>query len=379
MLIRSLALATSVAWTTQAFLIPSSISDVIPGIEGKADVLPDLQQNGILLKLECPECSTAHSHSHPEFVPYHDESSALVLNFTVVGPSNKALHLNGVQIYPHIIGAVEPMSAPQIGSGQSLGEYVTMKHELAAMGIDAPMASARLGYALMAQQSRPSHDLKDQIISLSFRVVEVGDVFVSGLDRVDLTMIRTDNDELILLNAEKSPVRGDVSSPAERGHAGEAKECSRFPLLCKWKALAAGKFHGMKSSFGGCRKSRPEHQVPPRFRHHQSHGSHHHRRPHRVAFLLRRVVLHVIVPVLIGIVAGMMASMVGMIVGQLVVLVWRRLSGRSPRVRRETIDDESDALPAESKGLLEDAELPEYEEAPQYEDVVAIVIEDEKK
>lgn len=371
MLIRSLALAVAGALTSQAFLIPSSISEGVPSTQDKTGVLPAVYQNGIMLKIDCNECSTGHLASTPEFAQYHDEMGALVLNFSIARSADQTLLLNDAPIYPHVTGTSESVTAPQIGASLSLGHYAMMKHDFAAMGVDAPAPSARLGYALMARQTRPSDDLNDQIVSISFRIVEVGDVFVTHLDRVEITLIRTDDNELILLNAEKIPIGGDVASPAQQGHAAEVKECSRFPLLCKWKALATAKFHGMKSSLGNCRKYRPHHHAPTRFRHHHDHGSHRQQHQPTVALVLRRVIVHVIVPVLVGIVAGMTAGMIGMLVGQLVVLLWRKVTGRGPQGSSEGSSGEHGFVTAESKGLLEEAELPQYEEAPQYEEVVA--------
>lgn len=143
---------------------------------------------------------------------------------------------------------------------------------------------------------------------------------------------------------------------AAKSHAGSAK------------AWAKGGCKGKKGPFGGHRGPFGGHRGPKgSYRPHGGHHGPHHGRP---AHILRQTLRFFIVPALLGVIGGLLASAVGMLVGQTIVFLWTRFhrGGQRGNIRIVEVaveDDEKDAL------IIE--ELP-----PQYSDVEAVIVEDEK-
>ena len=152
---------------------------------------------------------------------------------------------------------------------------------------------------------------------------------------------------------------------AAKAHAGAAKTWVKGG--CKGKK---GPFGGHRGPFGG--------RKGP-FNGHRPHGHGedrpHHGPPHRgrhFGHVLHQILRFFIVPALLGIIGGLLASAVGMIVGQLIVCVWTRFHRGAQRGNMRIIEvavgeDEKDAL------VLGSEELP-----PQYSDVEAVIVADDK-
>lgn len=224
-------------------------------------------------------------------------------------------------------------------------------------------------------------------------ISEIDNVYHRNVDSVDVTIILFENHEMLLVGAKRVPAKKDVPSPISRGQAGKGIEAAFAQFRFARQRLARlgdprkvtttveSEVNGMKVVFQDCRKSRPQEAPRPYFRHHGNHRHSLREHPYGVLNLISRVALHVMVPIFVGIAAGMMASLVGMLIGQFLVIVINKVRGRDG----EDEMDETMVVPiegnwSESKGLLmADADLPAYEEAPRYEDVVAVVVDDEKK
>jgi len=141
------------------------------------------------------------------------------------------------------------------------------------------------------------------------------------------------------------------------------------------KGWVKGQGKGCRGKFG----HRGGHRGGPPGMHHEhgqaAHGGHHHHHhpAHRFGRLLHQTLRFFVVPALLGVIGGLLASAIGMFAGQFIAFLWIRYhrGGRRGTVRAVEIvieEDEKDAL------IVDDEVAP-----PQYEDVEAIIVEDEKK
>lgn len=167
--------------------------------------------------------------------------------------------------------------------------------------------------------------------------------------------------------------------------------------ICRLRAIVAARMQAMltaakahaqaakgwvKGEGKGCRGKfghRGGHKGGPPFMHHEhgqaTHGGrhhHHHHHAHRFGRLLHQTLRFFVIPALLGVIGGLMASAIGMLVGQFVAFLWIRYhrGGRRGNVRAVEVvieEDEKDAL------IIDDEVAP-----PQYEDVEAAAVEDEK-
>lgn len=162
---------------------------------------------------------------------------------------------------------------------------------------------------------------------------------------------------------------------AAKAHADAAKTWAKGGCKGKKGPFGGhkGPFGGHKGPFGGHRGPKGNHRPHGDGEdrpHHGHHGPRHHE--HRLAHILRQTLRFFIVPALLGVIGGLVASAVGMLVGQLIVFMWTRFHRGGQRGNIRTVevaieDDEKDAL------VIENEELP-----PQYSDVEAVIVEDEK-
>jgi hypothetical protein len=229
--------------------------------------------------------------------------------------------------------------------------------------------------------------IRISIDSVDYHHVNVQDVILDAVKRAD--------GSILLVHVET---------------ADADPKCGRFPLLCRWRSVAAnmlarvrGKVrgnchkHGMAMGRPGSRIS--HHQRPPHGHWHKVHkhkglkhhghkhhkGSKHqpmdahapgqrvrpgpkdhHKMPHgqgrhhsRFACVLRkigRVALHVVLPILVGLLAGVMAYVFGMLIGTAIVLVWARIRGRGvyAPVALEEADLEAEVVVFEKDGFVDE-------------------------
>lgn len=142
-----------------------------------------------------------------------------------------------------------------------------------------------------------------------------------------------------------------------------------------------GNGKGCSGKFGHRGGHNGGHNGGPPFMHHEhgqaAQGGHHHHHQHRhghhLGRLLHQTLRFFVIPALLGVIGGLMASAIGMLVGQFVAFLWIRYhrGGRRGNVRTVELvieEDEKDALIIDDEITL-----------PQYEDVEAAVVEDEKK
>jgi hypothetical protein len=225
--------------------------------------------------------------------------------------------------------------------------------------------------------------IRISINSVDYRHVDVQDVVLDAVKRADGSILLVD-----VKTADADP------------------KCARFPLLCRWRSMAADMLARVRGKVrGNCHKhgiamGRPggrisHHQRPPHGHWHKvhkhkglkHHGHKHHKgskhqpmdahapgqqvRPHhmmphgqgrhhsRFACVLRkigRIALHVVLPILVGLLAGVMAYVLGMLIGTAIVLVWARIRGRGAYapVALEEAYLEAEAVAFEKDGFVDE-------------------------
>lgn len=380
----------------QAFLIPPSISTADSDIINSLPFEHAAEAESRMLDLNCHGCPVlaADLSGHPQILQMENK---LRLNFSVAHDENiDRLYLNGLAIHPMDVMDFHSLTAPQlvrIGSQPSVA------------------GTPQLGFHLSIGQPIPSTE-SDQLhlYELELEIVEVADRFVGGLDVVNLKFLKTPSGKLMISDLKAFPPKPSIPIPAP--HDAD-KECTS--VLCKWRAIIAGKLSqlkgcghklrpGHKKGHKGAHKGehkephkadhKPGHKVRPHHGEHEEHRPHHGPRPHgsrphgghhphhghhhkhgAILRLMRSVMLHVMIPITIGVLAGVTASLVGMVVGHLVVFVWRTLFRRGSKQRQSSKLQYEEAHDNEEAKALVDHQgaPPVYEDAPAYEDAVEIV------
>jgi len=334
------AIASAITAVT-AILLPPDVSSSDTDIINTLPFEDAIDIDGRVVTVSCPECPVS-DQMHSVKTP-----SMLRLNFSIAHADGDRLLLNGVQIYP-----LDPQS-------QLLSDPLTVDQLVKAPDDTwAYTSSPRIGYSLSVHHPVQSQEDQLGLAMIHLEIVEVADRFVNGIPSVDLKLVEIPGGKLMV---------GDVELSTPTAHTDPTdseKECTN--LLCKWRAIVAGKLSKFKGCAGkagsntvdaqpGSRPhghGRPRPHSPPGP--HRPHRPHRHHMHHRFTRLLRSAVMHVFIPILIGLVAGITASLVGVVVGHIAIFLWRMLyrRGQKPKyikIRQdkpvaEISDDESDGL-----------------------------------
>lgn len=188
-------------------------------------------------------------------------------------------------------------------------------------------------------------------------------------------------------------------TPIENSPASQDKECKKWPLYCKWKAIMADRLNGVKPHTGrpGCHKGKshkgnpmagelyegkPPHRFRPGHPHHRPHHmagdhAHRHHRGHHMHMILRCVFLTVLVPILIGIFAGTLTYLIGMALGCLIAVAIAKVRGR-PIYECVALEDD-DVEDRGEKEVYAEGELPEYDAPPVYEEAAEKEVVEDKE
>ncbi|KAI9892385.1 MAG: hypothetical protein M1814_001587 [Vezdaea aestivalis] len=361
MLFQPLALLSTAALTAAVLVPPNAFA------EGAAP-LSNIKQEEVV-KVNCPGCFFPQKTEDGFFMWIEGVDNSLVLNFSIAGETSNQLFINDVPVFPVDMGFFPLIHAYQIRTEEPVS-VVT-----AAQRAPTDRVPLELGIEL-ATSSR------DGLTNLHFAVVALNNVPVTGLDSAELTL--STNAETGALSIESMDLRPNTragASPTEQEKAGAEKECTTFPLLCKWKALISAKFHGAKTALRkGCMKLRPhtkpavtaavpdasETQPERPHRHEHAHPHHDYHKVHRttlgkVMHVLRIAFMHVLLPVLFGIVAGMTGSLIGLIIGHFCVLVFRMVFRRGAKYERLEQDEEEAVCKECEVEALSDEDLPVYQ------------------
>ncbi|KAI9832155.1 MAG: hypothetical protein M1819_004506 [Sarea resinae] len=380
MLFRSLALCATFALTANSFLIPPSIGDDFS--KDVANNIVDL--NPQVLELDCNGCLYAEAREDGGYnwvpnVPY-----ALVLNFSVPATDPETLNMNDVPIYPLNGGVRTSLSAP-------LHRLESSSVDPKAGDQETSSPSLGLSYSLWVLAPVEIAEDKDiKLVTIQLNILKVDRQFVN-VDQVVLQLLKSADGHLSILRADKVADPNRPASPSDQEKAGEAKECTTFPLLCKWKAILEDKVNAVKSRPKGCHrhKSGPmqtvdsvhpgSHHPPHYINRHGPHGPQHGRMGHRHwhhTFLrtAQNIFFFILLPVMFGIAAGMLTSAIGMVVGKVLVWVWIRYHRGGKKGPYTKVQQDEPATEGEAEagaGVMEkESAPPAYEEAEGQQEVV---------
>jgi hypothetical protein len=321
--------ATIVAFATlgQAFLLPPQISkadkDVINTLPFEYPTSPE----GEALSLPCTGCPVLVTDVMGNKIGLKGVNSQLQLNFTVAHEEVDKLMMNGVEIYPTHDFPLEPLTAPQVPS--------------AFLADSSVFRNVRLGYELAVQPVAQSAQDHLELINIRLQIVEIADVFVDGLESVEVKLLQTSSGKFMIGNLETK----STTNPSNATGAND--DCTS--LLCKWRAIVGDKLNDLKHGCSGMKRpgtampSEPRPATHPRPNHHDGNHRQGHHVFRGVLHALKGFAIHVLLPISVGVLAGMTASLVGMLVGQFVVMVWRSLFRRSAyiEVQQEDLDEEA--------------------------------------
>lgn len=198
----------------------------------------------------------------------------------------------------------------------------------------------------------------------------------------------------------------DAKKSIEATPAEQEKECTQWPLLCKWKGVMADRIENLKhmgKGRPGCPKrphgmqrphghhnpmaeetfrGKPPHRFRPGGHHRPHHMEHHghgpHGHHHRMRMFLRRAFFTILVPILIGIFAGTLTYLLGMALGCLIAITVAKFRGQSyqPIALEEDVEE---AAAEERSEKQEYAELPAYDTLPVYQDAPEKEVAEESK
>ncbi|RDW66895.1 hypothetical protein BP5796_09644 [Coleophoma crateriformis] len=356
-----------IAAGTQAFLIPPSISSTDTDIVNALPFEHAVEVDERTVDVKCPGCPIMASDlaGSPHLLQMDNE---LRLNFSIAHDNGDKLLLNGLQIYP--LEAMQPwtdsLTAPQI----------------VHVGKDASIAGyPKLGYQLSIEHPMPRTEVDQlDLFVVQLDILEVSNIFVNGVDSVELKLLTTPSNKMMIGDVNVVPaLKPSLSVSNDNG-----KDCTS--RICKWKAILADRLSrlqhgcGKKAGNSAHRGPKPHGHGKPRPHgfggHHGAHSQHrHHRHKHTgLLHLLRQIAFHVLIPIAIGVMAGITASFVGMIAGHLVVFTWRLLFRRGCRGQYARLQHGSNVpvvAAEENKALIEhQGPPPVYEESPIYEQAV---------
>ena len=184
-----------------------------------------------------------------------------------------------------------------------------------------------------------------------------------------------------------------MAKTAEDSQADAEKNCKEWPMLCKWRAIMAGRINGMKSHMGkaGCHKhkghlmaeetfeGKPPHRFRPGHPHHRPHhmAGHAGHRHHGAHMMLRRAFFTILIPILIGVFAGTLTYLIGMALGCLIAIVVAKFRGQSVY---DSLSQDEESEDFEERGEKEEyADLPEYDAPPIYEETAEKEVAEDKE
>ncbi|KAI0385196.1 hypothetical protein F5Y04DRAFT_247119 [Hypomontagnella monticulosa] len=357
--------------TSNALLLPPDIAEsdndmvtTLP-IAVEADVSIPKIAEAQHLKLKCPGCPVRIPH-HGKVKVVNSIPSHLELDFSIE-PSDNAdrLMLNGYELYPR----ADPFQNQRILTAAVRPDFTDrrMKRPHHFKG-PQPQAIQPLGFGLQTGTT-PSEDEKEalELVELELDIIEVGDVFVSGIPNVQLSMVKTPTGKLMIADIKT------VESDTESNPMDKQKECTT--LICKWKAVIMDKLAGLRN-YKGCGGSRRPHPKVDENKteeskaiesednksawnpHWNGENGHHQK---NWGLLFRNIASHILLPIAIGILAGVTSCLLGMLAGTFVVFLWRMATRRGCR-RHHKRTHHHKASHAEAIIADEKAGLMAYEE-----------------
>lgn len=339
MMILKLAIVAGLAALTQSFLLPPEVSTSDTQLIDSLPVEAAVYAQGQLQNLECVGCLAPSTDAAGHIEWTTNIASQLKLFFSIKQTENgDILSLNDYQLFPPM-PLMGPLTAGQVTK-------------------DNTVFRVRLGYQLIVEPTIHDPENRLELIPLNFQVVEVADVFVNGLQSIDIRLIKAPDGSLLIASINLAETQNPLVNPTENG-----EKCKN--LICAWRAALSDRLAKFRNRLGAKGGERPE-----RWQKHEHHGHGHHGGPNHHPFkhhrcggiynTVKRIIHSVVIPMLIGIVAGVGACVLGTMVGSLIVFVWRAVYRRGQRgycccrVQQEAIDVKAPLLEEESPPAYED-------------------------
>ncbi|KIX09261.1 uncharacterized protein Z518_00340 [Rhinocladiella mackenziei CBS 650.93] len=353
--------ASALALPASAFLVPLEVSNAAE--QAKAELGALLARPARTVDLDCPGCPFFGAEDTTE--PQYGVENKIHLEFDF--DPQQGLTINSLPILPSdSSNAAVPyiISAPQIREedGQQTDPV-------------------RLDFAWERLLPVTSADERDTyILPIRFTILGLQGHPVK-VDTIAIDLLQT---------PEQTSIVKISSIPFEDTPGAETCDTSSKWSLCRLRAIIAARLQAImeaakaraRAAQGWMKKGKGcgGRKFGAHGMHHgHGHGHHmggHHHRAHRLGRMVHQTLRFFVIPALLGVIGGLMASAVGMLVGQLISYLWIRFHRNGPRGTRnirvvELVVDEE-----EKDGLIvDDRDLPA---PPQYEDVEATAVEEEK-
>ncbi|KAI1433284.1 hypothetical protein GGR50DRAFT_696286 [Xylaria sp. CBS 124048] len=355
--LRRFAAGVGLLATARALLIvpnipvPDEVVTTLPVPAAEVDTNAALmaESKSWTLNLDCPGCPL-YGRAHRTEVPSH-----LKLDFSIQSTEGTdRLTVNGYELYPNPDPIHNAFTAPvlpeipsrRIGSPRFRG------------GLKRPQKSQPLGFAMGSQTVTTGDDDDLELIVIEIQIFEVGSIFVEGVPRARVNLVKTLSGQLGIGSVETIGSSEDLTD--------EKKECST--QLCKWKALFSEKLLSAFSGMG-CRGRRPGSSHSDAhangMNHDQAQYPHYKGHKDRILRVLIAIATHVVLPVSLGLLAGISVGIVITTIIAFSAMLWSALFRRSDRpscfnrqclyeaAREEEVEDGADV---EKAGLLDNQE-----------------------
>lgn len=263
------------------------------------------------INLNCPGCPVRKQHRNGAVTTHTNVNSHLELDFAIEQVNgHDALVLNGLPIFP---GA--PSVASQPLTARLIPDFKKKNHDFVQH-----KKPEVLGFGLMSRPVHSDPTNKMDLFAVDLKIIEVGEVFVKGIQGVEALLIHTPEGKLMLVE-----VNTVDTETAHRPESRPAEQC--LSLACQIKNM----FKGIFSDFGlkPCSKNkepgmsgeivgdadegfRGDEGRPPHHGHHgpPGHGRHGHHGPNHNSWarLLGSIANDILFPVVFGVFAGVTAS-----------------------------------------------------------------------
>ncbi|KAH7037248.1 uncharacterized protein B0I36DRAFT_313621 [Microdochium trichocladiopsis] len=340
MQLTSLIAAGLAVASTNAILLPPDVSiadedtfSILP--HPTSDDLATLMAVGkeTSINLNCPGCPVRKHHRNGKVSTHTAIASHLELAFVVQEVDGQdALLINGLPVFPDALAATyQPLTARLVPDFKKKNHDFVQHNEPEV-----------LGFGIVTRPVHADSENAMELFAVYLQIIEVGGIFVQGIQAVEALVIKTPENKLMLVEVNVADAH---AAPTGRP-SSNTQECSS--LLCQVKNM----FKGIFSDFGikPCSKNkspvmtgeivgdadegmREGHHRPEHHRHGHGYG-HHGPKHHSWGHLLTSIATDILFPIAFGVFAGVTASVIGMMVGTFIVHVWRvcvRGGGRCPR------------------------------------------------
>ena len=313
MLFDSLTLAVLAASAANAFLLPPEVSSIDIGIAESIAASQAIETADTpdrrTVKFDCPGCPILlDGHHGPQLRT--SRPNHLELTFSVEHGATDKLAVNGAPVFPAAEGILMghqvldwkphghhggPPPWARGGPPNIPPPWMRGHGDHHHKGGPPPWAGGRrkvvempLGFVLMAADVKDA-DTDMELVSLSFRVVEVGNTMVEGLPEIRIQLVK-EGERLMIAKIDKV----EVAKP----------ECKT--ALCKlMTAIFGPPTPGKKCHGSGAGVAPPVEVEKPKV----ADEAVIRQKKHTWGQLIESVAAHILLPVLIGIVAGMAASL----------------------------------------------------------------------